>query len=221
MSNGSRASSTQPKVLKKKQVEAVLRQFFSEDLQLCPSLYSWMKKHIGQLEDSEVEEKRAQRNTIQKEQAKIKKQKQKLRQLFTEGLISAEEFREDARVLEASLTSLSDSQTQEKHWSDFLSTVVDTVYGLEVILEKGTAKQKKELLRLLGSNLIWNEEKLFISKPKWLSAFIEGRKTVLAQYPVFEPENQPKNKGRNTLLDTYCPTVLGWLDDVRKIWQKM
>src|SRR5690606_11868127 len=86
------------------------------------------------------------------------------------------------------------------------------------IIESTDSEAKKDLLSTLSSNLIWDEEKLNILRPKWIIEFEKVRKWMLKEYAQFEPEKDVENKGDYTDFGTLCPALLGMWQNVRTLF---
>lgn len=66
--------------------------------------------------------------------------------------------------------------------------------GLECknVFENGSLKDKKETIIKSTSNLIWDEEKVYITRPKWLNTYIAGIKRLKSETNHIEPNSNCK-----------------------------
>jgi len=206
------------KGIEQKKVDGFLIDFYNNELKLSKKQYEWAKKHLKILRDKEFEEDKRLAEIHNTEIKSLEVKKEKLRKLFIEEMISLDEFKEDVSGLESQLDSKKSEKIYAENWYEQLDKLLDTLYCFEDIIKKADYNDKKQLLKLLGSNLVWDEEKLYINKADWLKEFINGRKTILQQYDLFEPKNNVMNKGLNGVLDIHCPTLLRQLMSVRKMY---
>ncbi len=206
------------KGIEQKKIDAFLIDFYNNELKLSERQYEWAKKHLKILRDKEFEEDKRLAEIHNTEIASLEVKKEKLRKLFIEEIISLDEFKKDVSKLEFQLDSKKSEKLYAENWYEQLDKLLDKLYCFEDIIKKGDYNDKKQLLKLFRSNLVWDEEKLYINKADWLKEFINGRKTILQQHDLFEPEINVMNKGLNGVLDIYCPTLLRQLVSVRKIY---
>jgi len=178
--------------------------------------FLWAKIHLKELQEKELE-KDKKIAAIQKRALRdLELKKERLRELFVEQMISKEEFQHDLKKLEKNLSSQKTKCEYVQNWYEKMEDFLDTVSHFGNIIKKGSYSDKRQALEVLCPNLEWDEEKLLIYKGNWLKIYCEGRKEVLQEYPMFEPENNEKIQGLNNLLDVRCPTLLGLLDKLRK-----
>lgn len=208
------------KGIEEKKIDAVLINLFNNEIAISDKLHNWVKKHLDILKDDKIKEFKEKAMIHKKEKEDIEKKKRKLRKLFMENLISDDEFQEDITKLQQQEKHLNYSQKAHNNWYEEMSTLLNLTFKFDTIIQNGTYIEKKEAIKLFCSNLTWDEEKVLINKADWLKAYIKGRKNLIAKYPQFEPKNNLVNKGKNTGLPVFCPTLLNWLDDVRKMLLK-
>lgn len=204
------------KSIEQKKIDKFLLDFHKEELQLTEPFYLWSKKHLQEIQQQEAENTKQMANIYQKQLNSLEAKKKKLRKLFLDEVISYEEFKKDVENLEEQLELKRSQSNSSKNWYEKTDELLDKMFHFEDIIKKGNHDEKKQLLEALSSNLIWNEEKLLIHKANWLKIFIEGRKTMLHKYPEFEPKNNVIFKGLNDVLDTRCPVLWAWLNNIRK-----
>ncbi|WP_299676160.1 recombinase family protein [uncultured Dokdonia sp.] len=208
------------KGIEEKKIDAFLIDFYDTDLKMSPEEFAWTKKHLKELRDRELETDKRLLKIHQKGIASLETKREKLRRLFVEGMISMDEFKKDIATLEEELNLKQKGKKYAEDWYNEMDGLLDNLQSLGQIIKKADYNSKKELLKSLGSNLVWNEEKLFIIKPDWLEHFIKGRKMLHKKYKSFEPKNNVINKGLNSVLDVRCPTVLCWLGKIRTYYYK-
>jgi len=203
------------KSVSENKIDEILINFMKEEMSLSDNIYKVCKKYLKEIRDSELEKDKKLLKVYRKEMTLLDGKKSKLKRLFINGIISEDEFKEDLKSLQDNLLIRKTSSENTKIWFDDMNKILDLSLDFEDVIKNGGYKGKKEVLELLCSNLSWNEEILSVAKADWLKVYILGRNEILGKNRVFEPENNVDFKGQNTLLEVSCPTVLGWLNDVR------
>ena len=90
--------------------------------------------------------------------------------------------------------------------------ITDLIEKDKEIIENGTPEAKRNFLSELGSNLVWNDEKLSIYSRKSIEKLIEGIKRIKLEFPKFEPKNYQVPQGLNEKTSEFSPvfsTLLG------------
>ncbi len=208
------------KAIEQKKIDELLIDFYQKEMQISESLYTWTKEHLKELQIKELEEDKKMSRIYKKELKNLETKKERLRTLFVEEAISFDEFKSDVEKLEVQIESKSQQSQLADNWYDIANELLDDIYTFKDIVKNGDYAKKNELLRLFSSNLVWNEEKLYILKADWLTTFVQGRKAVLNKYTEFEPRNNVEIKGLNSVLDIDCPVWWAWLDNMRNIAKK-
>lgn len=211
-----KAKGLSAKSIEQKKIDAVLLEFHEKELELSEPLYLWTKAHLDKLQLKELENDQKMSAILKKEIHQLEAKKERLRTLFVEEVISFEEFKNDVKKLDEALKSKEKENSLAENWYEQMQNLLDTLYNFETIIKKANYTEKRTLLELFSSNLVWNEEELYISKADWLKTFVKGRKTILQKYPEFEPKNELKSKGLNDVLDVKCPLLWAWVDKIRK-----
>jgi len=208
------------KSIEQKKIDQYLIDFYMNELQISESLYKWTKENLTELQNQEMEDEQKNRKLYKEQIKNLEIKKERLRTLFIEEAISFKEFKADSEKLENELESKNIQKELNDNSFEKMNQFLDTMYNFEDIIKKADYLKKKDLLELFSSNLIWNEEKLYILKANWLKTFINGRKTILQKYPEFEPKNNVDIKGLKGVLDIKCPVLWAWLDNMRKYLNK-
>jgi len=208
------------KGIREDKIDAKLIELFTDEIVLPPALFRWAKKHLDILRDNKLLEQEKLYRIFQQELKNLDEKKSRLKELFINQLITKEEFKTDVLVLEQQQKFTQVQSSLSEDWYELVDATLHQLFNFKEILTKGTFQEKRELLSLLGPNLIWDEEKLLFHKPNWLKVFKQGRKKMLAQIEQSEPKKNLYIKGLNGALDTICPIVLSWLDKFRISLQK-
>ena len=90
-------------------------------------------------------------------------------------------------------------------WYSKMNEIADLTLCMKEILEKGSMQAKRNILSKLGSNLIWNDEKLSISNSNAINKLVEGIKRAKAINSKFEPKNYRINKGLKEKTSSFQP----------------
>jgi site-specific DNA recombinase len=197
-------------------VDNFLIDYFEKNIELPESSLVWIKQSINVLHDEELETRKVLMQKAEQELKALEKKKIKLKKLFLNEVIEYETFKSDIQDLELSIRQKTNQSEYTENWHEQIHKLFETLHNFKEIIQKGTYSDKKELLKILSSNLIWNEKNLSISNAKWLNTYIKGRKSILHEFQQFEPENLVEFKGLNCVLDVHCPSMLRWLDKIRK-----
>ena len=131
--------------------------------------------------------------------------------------ITSEEYRKDLDDLNKEL-SINNHNGDDVDWFSRINEIIDLTSSAKKILKKGDIQAKRELLSQLGSNLVWDDEKLFIYSNPAINKLVEGIKGIKAKYPEFEPKIYAVNKGSYRKIDMFSPIfsmMLRGVDDVR------
>lgn len=208
------------KSIEEKKIDTLLIDFFEKEFNISEPLFQWMKSHLKELKEKELEEDKKKALIKRKELKLLESKKEKLRKLFIEELITKDEFKNDVKNLENQLNSKKKDYQYVENWYESMNELLDTIFNFSEIIKKADHYEKKRALEVLSPNLIWNEKNLNVLREKWMNVFIEGRKEVLSKYPQFEPENNVDFKGLNDVLDVKCPTLLNLLLKVRRLRHK-
>ena len=78
-------------------------------------------------------------------------------------------------------------------------------------------ESKRLVLSRLGSNLIWNEEKVSIINTKWVGVLINGLREAKRKNPQFETKNIIDTSDSNEDFALVRPNLLPLLDTFRTL----
>ncbi len=187
------------------QIEESLSDLINNNLSFSNDLLEWSKKYIYELKEKEVVE----RITISKDKEIRKEEyvnkKSKLRSLLRDEKITDEEYNFDLKQLDKEYADTK-IENQNKDWFNEMMDILDIAKESSKIFALGNdIKAKKEILSKLGSNLVWNEENLFICNKKSINKLVEGIKGIKSEFPEFEPKNFLVNKDLNEKTDEFSP----------------
>lgn len=210
------------KAVEEKEVLKKTNEEIIEPLSLCPELADWVKKHIHEVQDREINNGLNLNEGRAKLLESIDTEKANLRSQHRRGIITDEEYKKDLADLENKVPK---EVSFDIDWKDKLGSIVDMGTECLKVFESSDVKAQKEILFKSQSNLIWNEEKLYIIRPKWLDTYVNGIKRYKSEIGTIEPkliENKPnQNKdflGHGVEKNELDQNLLHILDDVRTLY---
>ncbi len=162
--------------------------YFKENIQISPALAKWSKNHLHELKDKEIERDRAMALNEKGKAEEAEKRKRKILQLMADEQITAEDGKDMIAELNQIISSKNNLEIKSS-WFDKANEIIDLNLEFVAILKSDDVQAKRRVLGKLGSNLIWDEEKISICNTKWMDALISGLKEAKTKNPRFEPEN--------------------------------
>jgi hypothetical protein len=184
----------------------VLQKTFEEiinPLSLTSELTNWAKTYVHEILDKDVSDK----IKLNKVQSQIKdcveKEKMELRALLRRGIITDEEYKQDLELLQNKVQVQHEVQID---WKSKIESILDLGLECKKVFENGSIKDKREILLKSQSNLIWDEKNLYISRPSWLEAYINGVKRLKQEIATIEPKINDKKALKNkdfSSMNTY------------------
>lgn len=186
-------------------IENQLKDLIENHLNFSDDLINWSKKYIYELRDKEVSEKvKMDRDReIRKEEYEIKKSK--LRALLRDGKINDEEYDFDLKQLNKEYSDIK-IENQNKNWFKGMTDILKIAEeSKDIFNPESDIRAKKEILVKLGSNLVWNEEKLFIFNRKEIDILINGVKEAKSKNTKFEPKLNFDLQGLNEKTEPLNP----------------
>ncbi len=182
-------------------------EFFEENLKLSPALLEWSKEYLHELHDKEIETNRAIASQEGSQVEEAEKRKRKILQLMADEQILPEDGRVVLNELNAIISS-KDIVAPHKDWFKKALDITDLLEEFTVIMKSDDTRAKREILSRLGSNLIWDEEKLRIVNAKWVDVLIAGLNESRVANEKFEPKKSLANKDETGVFVSVCPILL-------------
>lgn len=180
---------------------------FANKFTLSPELAKWSRKYVHELHDSEIETNLVIAQSQTERIAQLEVKKEKYRDLLVDGVIEREEYEHDTKKIGVEIEKMKENSTKQVNWVQEADKIIDLGLEIKNIIKNGTTNAKREVLTRLGSNLIWDEEELFISNTKPIQILIDGLEWAKRKNPQFEPENIVDTSERNEVFE-----------DIRPIW---
>lgn len=188
-----------------------LVEYVQSNLKLSPALAQWSRKYIHELKDKELENNQLEFSSVSLEREKLEQKKKKLRQLLADEYITPEEYKSDIQDVDSKLAACS-QKNEVVDWYSRLNEIIDLTEECVAILKSDDVDSKRKLLLRLGSNLVWDEEKLSIINTKPIQVLIDGLKETKTKNPQFEPENIIDTSSQNEVFEDIRPIMLRGLD---------
>jgi len=176
---------------------AVLKQLIEEVIENVPfsdELASWSRKHIKEMRDEEINQNLFREDIAKSEAEDFIAKKKRRREMLAEGYITEEEYRQDIIDLEARYKPK--EKRVDLDWTKRANEIVDLAQEfVEVMEAKNQIQPKRKVLTRLGSNLVWDDEKLSIYFAKPIEALFEGFDEMRKVDAKFEPKKYVVNEG--------------------------
>jgi hypothetical protein len=157
-------------------------------------------------------------------QAEYERKKMRTREMFRDEKITEEEYDYDMAKLDTDYKDL--TQVQKRvDWADKMNELVDLSLCIRETLTDGTFEAKRNILSKLGSNFIWDDEKLTIINRKSVNALISGSKGINSDTDMFGKEKTLAVQEFNPDMEQIHITLRTMLYDVRtsfmatKVWE--
>ncbi len=199
------------KSIEEREVTKQLVDFADNYLTFSPELAEWSKSYITELKDKEINDGVFRKQKEQADMTEYESKKGRLRQMLRDEHITPEEYKNDLENLNNKYVA-TESKNKSIDWYSKMNEIVDLTQSAREILENGTMKAKRILLSKMSSNLVWNEEKLFIYNDIVINKLVECVKGIKVKYPEFEPKNYvvpQSSKEKTESFDPVFSSLLG------------
>jgi len=190
-----------------------------DNLSFSNDLLEWSKKYIGELKDKEIDEEIQVSKDKERRTLDFEEKKRKTREMLRDEKITEAEYKMDLEKLKRDYSDLLE-KTTARDWQKEMLEITNIMGEIEKIMESGTTEARRLLLSQLGSNLVWNDEKLFIYNKKSIMTLIKGINCLRTEYPKFEPKKYVMTQGSNEKTEPKDPvfsTMLALLRDFRTL----
>ena len=181
-----------------------LKDYVKDNLTFSNSLLDWSRKYIHELKDKEITEDILMREDKKKRGEEFELKKFKMRELLRDGKITDDEYKSDLQILINQYKDTNE-EIKENDWYSEMMEMTNLIEEIEKVIEKGTLEAKRNILSRLGSNLIWNDEKLSIYSRKSINTLVEGIKGIKSEFPKFEPKKYQVPQGSNEKNRAFDP----------------
>lgn len=181
---------------------------FTDKFTLSPALAEWSRKYICELHDSEVESNLVVAENQRERMKQLEKKKESFRSLLADGKIESQEYEHDIKKINLEIENIKEKSQKQSNWLVEAENIIYLGLEMREIIQNGTIQSKREVLSKLGSNLLWDEEELFISNTKPIQLLIDGLLWAKEKNPKFEPRNIVDTSDQNSLFRDISPILL-------------
>ncbi len=199
--------------------DKVLEHLISEVVNYMPfseDLANWSKRHIKEMRDEEINQNLFREDIAKSEAEDFIAKKKRRREMLAEGLITEDEYKQDIADLEARY------KPQDKRvdfdWTKRANEMVDLAQEFVAVMKaKDQIQPKRKILTRLGSNIVWDDEKLSIYFPKSFQMLFQGFDEAKSLDEKFEPKNYQVPQGSNEKTEPKDPvfsTMLRVVDEI-------
>ena len=210
------------RVISEKKVNIEFNKFVDYNLNFSKELADWSKKYIVELKNKEINDSVFKEQLDQSNKETFEKKAKRLRDMLRDEQITEEEYNSDLSALNLEYGT-NDKKTGHVDWFKEMNEIVDLTLCAKEIVDSDDFEEKRNLMSKLGSNLIWNEEKLNVLSRKSIQKLVDGIKRIKEEHKEFEPKNYQVPQGsneKNGHSDPIFSSLLGDLDDVRTYLHK-
>jgi len=207
------------KSIEEELITTELKNYIKDNLTFSNSLLDWSRKYIHELKDKEINEDILMREDKKKRSEEFELKKFKMRELLRDGKITNDEYKSDLQILVNQYKDINE-EVKESDWYSEMMEITNLIEEIEKVIEKGTLEAKRNILSRLGSNLVWNDEKLSIYSRKSINTLVEGIKGIKSEFPKFEPKKYQVPQGlneKNRAFDPIFSTMLPLVDEFRTL----
>ncbi len=177
---------------------------FVENLSFSSDVVEWSKKYIHEMKEQEVSQKIVINQRKEERKIELQEKKAKTRALLRDNKITQDEYNEDISLLDGEYSDTNETSTGID-WYSRLMEIVDISSRIAIVLKSDDVDAKRKIMAKLGSNLIWNEEKLIIINKDEINSVINSVQRIKSEYPMFEPKNYVVDKGLNEKTESFDP----------------
>lgn len=184
------------KSVSEKVIDERVADLFINHLSFSKDVVEWSKKYIHEMKEKEISHKILINQRKEERKIELQEKKSRTRVLLRDNKITQEEYELDIEVLNGEYLDTKEDYVAID-WYSRLMQIVDISSRIEGVLNSDNVEAKRKILSALGSNLVWDDEKLLINNTDEVDALINAVKRNKLEYPKFEPKNYVVNKGLN------------------------
>jgi DNA invertase Pin-like site-specific DNA recombinase len=182
---------------------------YLDGLQLSPRFVEWAIKWLKVMHGKQEELREAKYKTIEQAHQEVVKRIVRLVDLTLSGMLSAEEGMAKKQELELEKKRMSEElekiDIHVSEWSSLAIQTFDLVKNIKERFANGTIEQRKTILRVIGSNLILKDKKIYIEIRNPFG-YIQKVVSQLNDDKRLEPIDFPRITRKTTFLGS--PNVL-------------
>lgn len=199
------------------QINSFFDQYIKENIIIHPVLCTWVKNHLRILKERLIESLENQKNLSGQLNKQIEMKLERLLNIYLAGSLDEESYRSKSAAIKKDAAQFEENSQDSFGWYEYINQVLTMCTSAHKIFHTGSIETKRAFMKLIGTNLVWNEERLYFSSPKWFEVLINGLSLYRTNFAGYEPKQSLNNKGQMVDINTICPNVLRCLDTVRKL----
>ncbi len=166
----------------------------TEHIPLSEEFAEWSRKHIKEMRDEEINQNLFKEDIAKTEAEDFIAKKKRRREMLAEGLITEDEYKQDIADLEARY------KPQDKRvdfdWTKRANEIIDLAQEFTDLMEaEHQIQPKRKVLSRLGSNIVWDDEKVSIYFAKPITSLFIGFNEMKSIDDKFEPKKYVVDKG--------------------------
>lgn len=192
------------KVLTESKITKEMITFTDKHLHFSEDLANWSKKYITELKNKEINDRIFLEQKNEADKIEYESKKTRIRAMLRDEQITNEEYKSDLEALNKKY-AVGDKKQNGVDWYSQMNEIVDLTLYMSKVFESGTLQAKRNILSKLGSNLVWDDENLFIYNRPAINKLVNGVKLSMEVSPMFEPKINFAVQGLNEKTSEFSP----------------
>jgi hypothetical protein len=201
--------------VEERRIDRFMIEEVARPMAIAPQLRDWAVAYLEELRDSELRDRRSEARQVEEARRQRVMKRKRLRDLFTSGQITGEEYQADMAELEHSEEDQERAVGEATDWLEDAKKVLNLAVELETVILHGAPDHKNQAMKDLRSNLTWDGKKLSIFNGKMANVLLRTLNLAKAQNPAFEPEKCVDTSGSNEVFESIRPTLCRGMDAIR------
>jgi len=157
--------------------------------------------------------------------SKTEKQLETLTRMRYSELIDDEGFIKERDSLQDVITrlkqELAETVDYSQRWIELTEKTFQFAAYAKEVFEKGTTKEKKEVLSGLGSNFLLKDKILNIEATEWMKALQKNYQPLMAEFARLELTLSPYYTGHDAEIQPFILRLRSTVEDVRTVFEKL
>ena len=183
---------------------------FVNNIAFSDEVVAWSKKYIHEMKEKELSQKILINQRKEERKVEYQEKKSKTRAMWRDQKITQEEYDEDITTLNNEYSDVT-SKVEQVDWYSRLMEIADMTQRVAGVLKSDDVQAKRNILSSLGSNLVWDDEKLIIINKKEIQTLIDATKNTKSIYSKFEPNLSLMEQGLKEKTGAFSPVFSTWL----------
>ena len=181
----------------------------AEELVFSNEVAEWSKKYLYEIRDLEVENLKVQTDSRNNYLTKLQERKQRAKDAYLDGTFTQQEYLEEKRNLEKE-EMVHEAQPKNVDWYSIALESMSFSDTIKTVWKHGDISHKREVLRELKSNFVWDEQNLNVFNVSWVNTLIEQLPTVTEEINKIEQEKSLVKQGDLADFKETFPSLCGW-----------